>query len=387
MDSRSASEPKCAANRALMRSPDARGVPDTGGEPGASAGREAGLMKRIDLERVTHWITAAALLRPDDLAGELQRRLAVGRASARRTLARLVDAQWLVRDGTPRRPHHRPGALRQVVRTYPLHGIDEDTCWRADFGPFFAFGAPVRRIVHHVFTELVNNAIDHSGGTRVTVSLRQTPTQAQLLVSDDGCGLFDRLSGAFGLADPAAAMLELAKGRLTSDTARHSGRGLYFSARLADVFDLHANAVAFQRRGWEGGRWQSGRGLNRTGTAVYAAVALDTPRTIEAVLAAHGGDAKAARFDRTSVPLQLIADAGALASRAQARRVAARLAEFRRVELDFAGITHLGHGFADELFRVQAAPAPGVEVVQVNMCAAVAAMVEGVRQEAAAAAR
>jgi signal transduction histidine kinase len=46
-------------------------------------------------------------------------------------------------------------------------------------------------MAQHAFTELLNNAIDHSGGTQVTVSMRQTPLHLQLLVSDDGCGLFD----------------------------------------------------------------------------------------------------------------------------------------------------------------------------------------------------
>jgi anti-sigma regulatory factor (Ser/Thr protein kinase) len=36
-------------------------------------------------------------------------------------------------------------------------------------------------------------------------------------------------------------MLELSKGKLTSEPDRHNGRGLFFTSRLADVFDLHAN--------------------------------------------------------------------------------------------------------------------------------------------------
>ena len=65
------------------------------------------------------------------------------------------------------------------------------------------------------------------------------------------------------------AMLELSKGKLTSAPDRHSGRGLFFTSRLADVFDLHANATAFQYRGWDRRRrlacrsvssaWRTGR--------------------------------------------------------------------------------------------------------------------------------
>jgi anti-sigma regulatory factor (Ser/Thr protein kinase) len=338
-------------------------------------------MPRVDLDPITHWITAAAVQHPDDLAGELQRRLHVGRAAARRTLARLAEARWLVREGTPRRPRHRPGALRQVVRTYALAGLQEDRPWIEDFAPHFALPPAVRRLARHVFTELVNNAVDHSEGTRVTVSLRQTPTQAQLLVSDDGRGLFDKLRAAFALPDPALAMLELGKGKLTSDPARHGGRGLFFSARAADVFDLHANAAAFRRRAWEGDGWHRGRALDRRGTSIYAAIALDTTRTLESVFAAHSLDGRGVGFERTVVALQLLADQGELATRAQARRAASGLARFARAELDFAGITHVGHSFADELFRVLAPQTGALELVPLNMAGGVAAMVDGVRRE------
>jgi hypothetical protein len=103
------------------------------------------------------------------------------------------------------------------------------------------------------------------------------------------------------------------------------------------VFDLHANEHAFQRRAWDDGSWQPGRALKHRGTSVYAAIALDTPRTLEAVLAACSADGTGADFDRTTVPLRLLASPLAgLESRAQARRVAARLAQFRRADVDFS---------------------------------------------------
>ena len=118
-----------------------------------------------------------------------------------------------------------PGALRQVARSYTLYGLQEDLPWQRDFAPHFALPRHVERMVQHGFTELLNNAADHSGGTSVTVSLRQTPCHVQLLVSDDGCGVFDRLSRSFDIDDPTLAMVELSKGKLTSLPDRHAGRG------------------------------------------------------------------------------------------------------------------------------------------------------------------
>lgn len=341
-------------------------------------------MARTPYSAVTAWITEAALAHPLDLGPCVAERLAVTRATAARLVRRLVADQWLVREGTPRRPRHAPGLLRQVVRRYPLAGLDEHTPWARDFAPCLALPEPVARLAQHAFTELVNNAIDHSGGSGVTVSMRQTPAHLQLLVSDDGCGLFERLGRHFDLHDPAHAMFELGKGKLSSQPDRHSGRGLYFTTRIADVLDLHANAHAFQHRAWQPQRWQRARAAVRGGTSVFVAIALDTAVRLDAVLREHSLDGQGYAFERTRVPLRLLTGAQtALASRAQARQVGARLAQFRRAELDFDGIAEIGHGFADELLRVMARERPDTEIVPLNAPPQVRAMLDGVRREMA----
>lgn len=338
-------------------------------------------MARLDINTLTLWITAAAVAHPKDLADHVAQRAQVSRRAANRALQRLVDLQWLVREGSSRRPGFSPGLLRQVAQRYPLAGLEEDLPWSRDFAPYLRLPAPVQRMTQHIFCELLNNAIDHSEGRSVAVSLRQTPSHVQLLVSDDGRGLFDKIHECFALDDPALAMLELSKGKLTSQPQRHTGRGLFFTSRLADVFDLHANEHAFQRRAWNGAAWLPANALKRQGTSVYAAIALDTPRTLDAVLQEYSADRSGIGFDRTIVPLRLMTSPLAgLESRAQARRVAARLHQFRRAEVDFSGVPCIGHAFADELFRVVATQQPDFDLVPVNMSPAVASMVSSVRR-------
>jgi anti-sigma regulatory factor (Ser/Thr protein kinase) len=338
-------------------------------------------MARLDLNALTLRITAAAVHHPHDLVKHVAESSGVSRCTALKAVKRLTQLGWLRSEGTPRRPHFSPGLLRQVVKRYALAGLQEDLPWSRDYAPFFALPTQVQRMTQHAFGELLNNAIDHSGGTSVTVSLRQTPSHVQLLVSDDGCGVFDQLSRSFALNDPALAMLELSKGKLTSQPTRHAGRGLFFTSRLADVFDLHANETAFQHRLWDGKGWHPGRALKHTGTSVYAAIALDTPRTLESVLHAHSLNGAGVGFERTVVPLRLIASPLAgLDSRAQARRVAARLNAFRRAEVDFEGVPSIGHSFADELFRVMLPEFGELDLVPLNMTPAVAAMVDSVRE-------
>jgi anti-sigma regulatory factor (Ser/Thr protein kinase) len=350
-------------------------------------------MKRLDITPLTHWITAAAAANPGDLPAHLMQRLSISRRRAGSLLKQLEAAQWLVREGTPRRPRWRAGPLRQVVQTYAIAGLMEDEPWRRDFAPHFELPAHVRRMAQHTFTELLNNAIEHSGGHVVTVSMRQTPLQMQLLISDDGCGLFERIARSFAIDEPQLAMLELSKGKLTSAPERHAGHGLFFSAALADVIDVQANGVSYQRRAWQPGQWHAGRRgaavAERPGTSIYLAINLATERTLESVLHAHSDSGSGLDFSRTRVPLALLTspavDPGrdrseglSLVSRAEARRAIARLAQFARAELDFSGITHVGHGFADELLRVARREQPQLELIAVGAAPQVAAMLDAV---------
>ncbi len=338
--------------------------------------RHAGLpMSPIHLTPLTLWITQAALEHGPLLPEHLMQRLAVSRRAANKMLQELVAAQWLASQGTGRKTDYRPGALRQVVQRYPLQRLQEDLPWRSDFAPFFELPPEVGRMVQHAFTELLNNAVDHSAGSTVTVSLRQTPLQAQLLVSDDGCGLFERIAQGFGIADPRLALLELSKGKLTSAPDAHCGHGLYFTARLADVLCLHANRVGFQRRAWEAQPWRSSTPVVQGGTSVYLAISLDTARTLDSVLCDYSLSPGSYAFERTEVPLQLMATDAVLASRAEARRAVARLALFRRADINFSGIEDIGQGFADEMFRVFRKAHPDVELVAVGMAPRVAAKV------------
>jgi anti-sigma regulatory factor (Ser/Thr protein kinase) len=334
-------------------------------------------MPRHTLAAATTWITAAAAQHGADLVAYVMQRLSCSRRHARALVDALVDAQWLAASGTPRRMIYRPGTLRQVVHRYALAGLQEDLPWARDFAPLLDLRPNVARLAQHAFTELLNNAIDHSGGQGVTVSARQTGFHLQMLVSDDGCGIFDSIQRAWRIDDPAVAMLELGKGKLTTQPDRHGGHGLFFVARMADIFDLHANRQAFQRRPGRGG-WCSLRPLERQGSSVFLAIALETPRTLDDVLRAHAESGYG--FDRTEVSLRLLTSPSVgLESRAQARRVAARLTQFRRAKLDFSGIEDIGPAFADELFRVFARAHPGVELHPEAMAPRVAAMVRSIR--------
>lgn len=317
-------------------------------------------MARIQFATLTRTITADALAHPRDLGQTLARRHSVSRGTMTKQLRRLVDSGWLERTDE-RLAHFKPGIQREVTMDYDVAGLDEHTPWLHDVFPVLALSPAVTRIAQHVFSELLNNAIDHASASRVTVSVRQTPTHLHVLVVDNGLGVFEQLARKANLESAQRAALEIAKGRLTTQPECHGGRGLFFVARMVDAMNLQSNAQALQWRHHGESVQFRAHPLNRTGTTVFVSLSLDaTVRPTDAYSAFGSADAPL-DFSRTQVPLRLLTDNGlALDSRAQARWVVSRLELFATAELDFDGVDDIGPSFIDEVFRVYARSHPEV---------------------------
>lgn len=333
-------------------------------------------MVRVQLQVLKSGITSAAVAHPQGLSAALAQQHGVSQPTMRKWLRQLIAEGWLVREGPPSRPVYRPGLWRDVSRSYVLQGLDEQTAWERDFAPCFSLAPNVTRLAHHAFTELLNNAVDHSGGAKVSISMRQNRTSLHLLLRDDGCGVFDRIRTVFNIDSPQQALLELSKGKLTTQPEFHSGRGLFFTSRLFDVFDLYANGLTYQRNQWQRGGWLKANPAHSTGTAIFMSLALDSKRTLDEVFAAHAKGEGDLSFSRTEVAMRLArAEGEGLESRGQAKRIAARLESFDTVDLDFEGVDAIGQAFADELFRVFGKRHAHVRLQPRNMSASVAAMV------------
>ncbi len=266
----------------------------------------------------------------------------------------------------------------EAERRYPLDGLQEDLVWRELVSPVVArLAQNVRDIWHYAATEMINNAIDHSGSQEVQVRVVLNALWAEVLVADEGEGIFVKIQRALNLHDPREAILELAKGKLTTAPDRHTGEGIFFTSRALDFFEIESHHLRFSHapRADDAIAEQA---ADTPGTRVRMRLANDSPRILREVFDAFT-DPEEFSFDKTVVPLRLAQYEGEkLVSRSQAKRVAQRFERFKRVELDFAGVSDIGQAFADELFRVFAGAHPAIRITQVNAEPAVAQMIRRV---------
>ncbi len=92
---------------------------------------------------------------------------------------------------------------------------------------------------------MVNNVIDHSESEILTIQLSVDYLNLKIQVSDSGIGIFEKIKTTLGLEHPKQAILELAKGKFTSDPENHSGEGIFFTSRVFDTFLIFSHQLRF----------------------------------------------------------------------------------------------------------------------------------------------
>jgi anti-sigma regulatory factor (Ser/Thr protein kinase) len=228
-------------------------------------------------------------------------------------------------------------------------------------------------------TEMLNNAIDHSEGETVFIKVAKTAANTQIMLLDDGIGIFHKIQTAMNLPDVRQAILELAKGKLTTAPKNHTGQGIFFTSRLLDSFEILSSGVVFAHSFGVAEDWILERPESAQGTAVFMKLNNHSARTDKQIFDQFSSGEDYG-FTKTVVPVRL-AQYGEdkLISRSQAKRLLARVDRFRTVLFDFKAVETVGQAFADEIFRVFAQGHPDIEIIPINATSQVQQMIAAAR--------
>ncbi|MGO9601297.1 MAG: STAS-like domain-containing protein [Isosphaeraceae bacterium] len=266
-------------------------------------------------------------------------------------------------------------------------GLAEDEVWDHHFDAAMRWlPENVQRVCYYGFTEILNNAIDHSSGTNILCWAEQNSDTVVVGIADNGIGIFEKIKTYFGLDDHRHAILELCKGKLTTDQSRHTGEGIFFASRMFDDFMMRANHLGYCHS--EDGDWLIEVDQKpEPGTVVTMEIRTDSKRTTREVFDMFADPSSGDfTFSKTHVPLVLAKQHGSrqLVSRSEAKRVLTRFQGFKEVLLDFAGIDSIGPSFADEIFRVFHQANPDIRIVAWRASESVAQMIARAQSGAAA---
>lgn len=222
----------------------------------------------------------------------------------------------------------------------------------------------VQTIWEYTFSEMMNNVIDHSDAENVGLVIRQNHLATSVLIEDDGVGIFEKIKRHFNLETLDDAICELFKGKLTTDSSRHSGEGIFFSSKIMDDFLILSSKKVFTTNKYDENMNLNSFNRNKKGTCVIMSVSNYTHKQTYEIFDLYsnvdGG------FTKTTIPLKNVFDTSPV-SRSQARRVCNRLDKFQEVILDFDGIDWMGQGFAHQIFVVFHTEHPEIKLHPVHM--------------------
>jgi len=320
---------------------------------------------------------------PSGIAIVTGKKFGISRQAVYKHLKKLIDEKALLANGNTRNRTYQLHPLIEWLEHYELNDeLAEDVVWRKDIIPKIEnMPENVIDIWRYGFTEMFNNAIDHSDAKRISIRLKKTASYTEIVIYDDGIGIFKKIQQELNLLDEKHAILELAKGKLTTDPDNHTGEGIFFTSRMFDDFDILSGGVYFNHRYGEQEDWIFDREQFSNGTGVWMRLNNHTSRTTQKVFNKFTSG-ETFGFTKTVVPVKLaLYGDDKLVSRSQAKRLLARVDRFKIVIFDFQGVETIGQAFADEVFRVFALKHPEMQLTPIHASTAVKFMINRVLEK------
>ena len=310
---------------------------------------------------------------------DLAERLKMSRQAVNLHLKRLLDSGRIVKTGSTRAARYFPADKAPAPETFAtlftLEGLDEAKVYEhvaIVLNLARQLRPNVESIVHYAFTEMLNNAIDHSKAGHCRVKVRLDAAKLAFEIKDGGLGVFHSIADKHGLPDEQAAMIELIKGKTTTMPEAHSGEGIFFTSRAADRLVLRSHKTQIEWNRVLDDVFVSVPRSTR-GTTVECEIRRGSRLNLKDVFGEFAPEEFDFEFQKTRVLVKLLGRD--YVSRSEAKRLLLNLEKFVEIELDMRGVRQLGQGFADEVFRVFASKHPDIRLRVLNADANVAAMV------------
>ena len=254
-------------------------------------------------------------------------------------------------------------SIRRVLKNVNLsEGAILDEI-KKDSGIFLGLPKNITAIIDYAFTEMLNNAIEHSRSQQIIVTMKKGDSGVGFEVIDFGVGIFNNIMEKRKLKNELEAIQDLLKGKQTTVPKQHTGEGIFFTSKIADKLIIHSSKkkLIFDNQ------------LNDVfiretklikGTRIKFEIAKNSNRDLIGIFREYSGDAF--EFSKTKVTIDLYKIDNIYISRSQARRVLSGLEKFKTIILDFKNVETIGQAFADEIFRVWQNHHPDIEIIYQN---------------------
>jgi len=297
-----------------------------------------------------------------------------------------VDSGVLIRSGkgpntTYALPKNADGLANVVKQTFKNIGLAEhEVLMGIKDNRNFWRNIPenVDSIFAYAFSEMVNNAIDHSKSDKIAIEVIKSDTHLIFKVRDRGIGVFRNIMNTRRLKSEFEAIQDLMKGKTTTAPQAHSGEGIFFTSKIADEFILSSFDKQLRIDNNIHDIFIEERKPQLRGTNVMFSINLKTQKHLSDIFQEFQSEPNTYAFDKTEIQVKLYQTGTIYISRSQAKRLLSGLEKFKKIILDFDKVPTAGQAFCDEIFRVFQLKHPRIEIIPINMIQPVEFMVKRV---------
>lgn len=242
----------------------------------------------------------------------------------------------------------------------------------------------VRSIFTFAFSEMFNNAIEHSKSKFISVEVMMRDTFLSFIVNDAGVGVFRNIMKKRNLKSEMEAIQDLLKGKTTTMPKSHSGEGIFFTSKSGDMFTLDSFGQMLVVNNVSKDISARIASATKRGTKVVFKINTNSDRHLNDIFKKYTNIGKDSNygFDKTEIRVKLFTSGGIHISRSQARRILEGLDAFKVIMFDYENVPLVGQAFADEIYRVFQEHHPDICLENENMTEGVRFMIERAKNEA-----
>ena len=230
---------------------------------------------------------------------------------------------------------------------------------KRDTGIFFGLPRNISGIVDYAFSEMLNNAIEHSKSSKIEIQMQRNASGVVFDVRDWGVGIFNNIKKKKKLKNEFEAIQDLLKGKQTTSPKEHTGEGIFFTSKVGDMLTIQSSRKKLIFNNILDDIFIK-EAKKTIGTKVNFKTVLKSKRNLNSIFKKYSD--KAFSFAKTETKVSLYKIDTDFISRSQARRIVSGLDKFKKIILDFKGVETVGQAFADEVFRVWQKVHPGIKI-------------------------
>lgn len=333
-------------------------------------------------ERIKKYLLEQIYYNRDDIVKTSAQNWNVSSTTINRYLKKMVEEGIIEKNEAKKTGYSLKEIMRKSFHYYPMtEKLEEDRIYLADIEPLIKdLPSNVKKIWSYAFSEIMNNAIEHSCADDIGVMVFTNALFTHIFISDNGIGIFEKIREyileteniEISLDD---AMSILFVGKMTTNKESHSGEGIFFTSRSLDKFIIYSSNRIFTHDAYDKNLSANINelktavaGVNKLldikGTSVLMELWNDSKREVQEVFDMFSSDEKG--FYKTQVPIKSVIPSGFPVSRSQARRICSGFGKFKEIELDFANVDDVGQAFIHEIFVVFKNGHPDIEIRSKN---------------------